>query len=179
MATIYVPEALNIFVTDQGPDNSKHLKITDSTFPVLEEKTVEHHAGGSIGAIEIGGLGLNALTFGFKLVGFDPQSAAQFGLGGSGQVPYTVYGAVRDKQTGTAIELKATIWGRMAKLDMGTYKRGDASEQTHEIKEITRYGLYWNKVELYYYDFFASIWRVNGVDQYADVNGILRISGGG
>jgi phage tail tube protein FII len=62
---------------------------------------------------------------------------------------------------------------------MGTYKRGDAAEQTHEIKEITRYGLYWNNAELYYYDFFASIWRVNGVDQYADVNGVLRISGGG
>jgi len=177
MATIYIPEAVNIFVGDQGPDNSKHLKITDVTLPVLGEKTVEHHAGGSIGAIEIGGLGINALTLGFKLVGFDPHSDAQFGLGGSGQLPYTVYGAVRDKQTGTAIELKSTAWGRMVKLDSGTIKCGDASEQTHEIKEITRYALYWNKVELYYYDYFASIWRVNGVDQYADVNGILRIAG--
>ena len=177
MATIYIPEAVNIFVGDQGPDNSKHLTISDVTLPKLEEKTVEHHAGGSIGAIDIGGLGLNALSVGFKLVGFDPQSAAQFGLGGSGQLAYTIYGAVRDKQTGKAVELKATAWGRMASLDSGTWKRGDAAEQTHEIKEVTRYGLYWNKVELYYYDFFASIWRVKGVDQVADVNSILRVAG--
>jgi phage tail tube protein FII len=52
---------------------------------VLEEKTVEHHPGGGIGAIDIGGLGINALTLGFKLVGVDPQSMAQFGLGGSGR----------------------------------------------------------------------------------------------
>lgn len=179
MATILIPEAVNIFVGDSDSDNSKHLKISDVTLPVLEEKTFEHHAGGSIGALEIGGLGINALTLGFKLVGVDPQSMKQFGLGGSGQLAYTVYGAVRDKQTGKAIEMKATAWGRMVKIDSGALKRGDATEQTHEIKEIVRYSLYWNKSELYYYDYFASTWRVNGTDEYSDVNNILRVSGGG
>lgn len=176
MATIYVPEACNIFVSDQGPDNSKHLKISDITLPVLEEKTIEHHPGGGIGALDIGGLGINALTLTFKLMGVDPQTLAQFGLGGTGQIPYTIYGAVRDKQTGKAIELKAVATGRLVKADGGSIKRGDATEGTYEVKEITAYSLYWNKVELYFYDFFASAWRVNGVDQYADVNGILRIS---
>ena len=175
MATIYIPEALNIFVTDQGPDNSKHLKITDVTLPILREKTMEHHPGGGIGAIQIGGLGFDPLKMGFKLVGADPQSMAQFGLGGTGQVPYTVYGAIRDKQTGTAIELKVTAWGRLIEINSGTWKRGDAAEQTHEINEITLYGLYWNKVELYFYDFYNSTWRVNGTNQVQDVNAILRI----
>ena len=179
MATIYIPEAVNIFVGDQGPDNSKHLKITDVTLPVFQEKTVEHHAGGSIGAIEIGGFGIEPLTLGFKLIGVDPQSMAQFGLGGSGQLVYTIYGAVRDKQTGKVKELKATAWGRMVKLDSGTFKRGEAAEQTHEIKEIFRYGLYWDKSEVFYFDYESSTWRVDGDDQYADVNSILRISGGG
>jgi len=178
MATIYIPEALNIFVTDTGPDNGKHLKITDVTLPKLSEKTMEHHPGGGIGAIQIGGLGFDPLELGFRLVGVDPQSLAQFGLGGTGQVPYTIYGAIRDKQTGSAIELKATSWGRMVTIDSGTWKRGDAAEQTHQIREITMYTLYWNKVELYYYDFYNSTWRVNGVDQVRDVNTILRISGG-
>lgn len=175
MATIFVPEALNIFVTDTGPDNSKHLKITDTTLPKLTEKTIEHHPGGGIGAIQIGGLGIDPLEAAFKLVGIDPQSLAQFGLGGSGQVPYTIYGAVRDKQTGVAVELKATIWGRLTEVDHGTWKRGVAAEQTHKIQEITRYALYWNKAELYYYDFYNSTWRVNSVDQVSDVNAILRI----
>lgn len=175
MATIFIPEACNIFVGDQGPDNSKHLSVNDITLPKLEEKTFEHHPGGAIGALDIGGLGINALTLGFKLAGVDPQSLAQFGLGGSAQLAYTIYGAVRDKQTGRAVEMKATAWGRMTTVDEGTIKRGDATEQTHEIKEITRYSLFWDKSELYYYDFFASAWRVKGVDQYSDVKAILRI----
>lgn len=175
MATIFIPEALNIFVTDTGPDNSKHLKITDVTLPKLTEKTMEHHPGGGIGAIQIGGLGIEALEVGFKLVGFDPQSLAQFGLGGTGQVPYTILGAVRDKQTGTAIELKASIWGRMTEIDNGTWKRGDAAEQTHKIQEITLYSLTWNKSELYYYDFYNSVWRVNGASQVTDIAAILQI----
>jgi hypothetical protein len=179
MATIYIPEAANIFVGDAGPDNSKHLKLVEVTIPDLEEKTIEHHAGGSIGAVNIGGLGLNPLEFNFKLVGVDPQSMAQFGLGGTGQLPYTILGAVRDKQTGKAIALKVLATGRMTKVASGAIKRGDASDQTFTIKEITLFALYWNAVELWYYDFFASIWRVNGVDQYADVNSILQISGGG
>ena len=175
MATIYIPEAINLFVTDNGPDNGKHLKITDVTLPKMTEKTMEHHPGGGIGAIKIGGLGIEALEVGFKLVGFDPQSLAQFGLGGTGQVPYTILGAVRDKQTGTSIQLRASAWGRLTEIDSGTWKRGDAAEQTHKIEEITLYQLYWNKVEVYYYDFYNSTWRVNGVSQVDDVNAILQI----
>jgi uncharacterized protein len=175
MATIFIPEAVNLFVGDEGPDNSKHLSISDVTLPKLEEKTAEHHPGGGIGAVEIGGLGLNALQLGFKLAGVDPQTMAQFGLGAAVDMPYTVYGAVRNKQTGEAIELKATAWGRLTTLDPGTIKRGEAAEQTHEIKQIMRYSLFWNKKELYYYDFYNSAWRVNGVDQYSDVKSILRI----
>jgi uncharacterized protein len=179
MSKIYIPEALNIFVTDQGPDNSKHLTISDVTLPVLKEKTMEHHPGGAIGSIQIGGLGIEPLDLGFKLVGVDPQSLAQFGIGAAGaRVPYTVYGAVRDKQTGKAIALQCMCLGRMVEASSGTFKRGDANQQTHKIQEITLYSLFWNNAELYYYDFFNSIWRVNGVSQVSDVNAILQISSG-
>jgi uncharacterized protein len=177
MSTILVPEAMNLFVGDAGPDNSKHLVIKDITLPVLKEKTMEHHAGGSIGAIQIGGMGIEALSLGFKLVGFDPQSMAQFGLGSTGaQVPYTIYGAVRDKQTGLAIKLQCKCFGRMVEASSGTFKRGDTTDQTHKIEEITMYDLNWNGAELYYYDYFNSTWRVNGVSQVSDVNAILQIS---
>jgi P2 family phage contractile tail tube protein len=175
MATIFIPEALNIFVSDSGSENSKHLKITDVTLPKMSEKTMEHHPGGGIGAIQIGGLGIQALEIGFKLVGFDPQSAVQFGLGETKQVPYTILGAVRDKQTGRAIALKASAWGRMVEMDNGTWKRGDAAEQTHKIQEITLYSLTWDGSELYYYDFYNSAWRVNGTSQVDDIKGILQI----
>ena len=176
MATIYVAEAMNIFV-GTGANASKHLTITENTLPILEEKTVEHHAGGSIGALEIGGLGLNALTQGFKLSGYDPQAMGQFGVvGTTNNNAFTTYGVMRDKQGNTPIELRAVVWGRLTKIQKDTFKRGDLATQTHEIKEITHYELFWNGGELYYYDFYSSVWRINGTDQNQAVNSILRIA---
>ncbi len=179
MATIFIPEAMNIFVgTDANA--SKHLSITENTLPILEEKTVEHHAGGSIGALEIGGLGLQALTQGFNLSGYDPQVMGQFGaVGANNNQAFTTYGVIRDKQGNAPIELRAVVWGRLTKLQKSTFKRGDLANQTHEIKEITHYELFWNGGELYFYDFYSSQWRINGVDQNQAVNAILRIPGAG
>lgn len=176
MSTLFIPEAMNIFVGDDGPDNSKHQSVSTITLPKLEEKTQEHMAGGAVGAIEIGGLGLSPLVIGFKQAGWDPQSMAQFGIGGRAQIPYTMYGVIRDKATGDAVEVKAVARGRMVSLEKSEFKRGDLAEQTHEIKEVTHYELYWNKKELYWYDWKASQWRVNGVPQNSVENSILRIA---
>jgi P2 family phage contractile tail tube protein len=177
MATIYVPEAMNIFV-GTGADASKHLTITENTLPILEEKTVEHHAGGSIGALEIGGLGLVALTQGFNLSGYDPQTMGQFGaVGTTNNNAFTTYGVMRDKQGNTPFELRCVTWGRLTKIQHSTFKRGELANQTHEIKEITHYELYWGGKEKYYYDFFSSVWRVDGVDQNQAANSIMRIPG--
>jgi len=178
MATLYIPEALNIFVGSSA-DSSKHLSITSNTLPVLEEKTAEHHAGGSIGAIEIGGLGLQALTQGFNLSGYDPQVMSEFGSIGAASNTFTTYGVIRDKQGNAPIELKAVVWGRLTKLEMSEFKRGDLASQTHQIKEVVRYQLFWNGAEKYYYDFYGSIWRIDGIDQNQAVNSILRIPSAG
>ncbi|RFB80393.1 phage major tail tube protein [Methylovirgula sp. 4M-Z18] len=174
--TIYVKEAMNIFAGDTGTDRSKHLTLDSLKLASLEEKTAEHHAGGSIGAIEIGGLGMNALSIQFKLKGTDPQTMSLFGINGRTSMPYTIYGVIRDKSTGRAIELKAVAWGRLTKLDPNEWKRGDLDEQDHEIKEITHYELYFDKTEKYFYDFLASTWRVDGTDMNSAEKTILRIA---
>ena len=176
MSSIFVREAMNIFPGDSGNDRSKHLSIANLSIPTLEEKTADHMAGGAIGALEIGGLGINALQVGFKLMGSDAQSMGLFGIGGRNQVPYTMYGLIRDKNGNKPLEMKAIVWGRMTKMAPSEFKRGDLDEQDHEIKEVTHYELYYNKAEKYYFDFFSSAWRVDGVDQNSDLNSILRIS---
>lgn len=176
MSTLFIPGAFNLFAGDDGPNNSKHVSISSVSLPKLMEKTAEHHAGGAIGAIEIGGLGLGALEIGFELAGADPQTMAMFGVGSRATQPYTAYCEIRDKNGNKPLEVKATAWGRMVELTNSELKRGELASQTHVIKELTRYGLWWDKKEIYYYDFFASIWRVNGVDQSAETNSILRIS---
>lgn len=172
---LFIPEAVNLYATDTGPDNSKHLQIMGITLPDMEQQTQEHRAGGAIGAIEIGGLGLNALSCNFKVAGYDPQLMSRFGLGLNATEPYTIYGVIRDKVDGTKKELRAVLRGIMAKLTKGEMKRGDLSDQDHTIKEIIHYELYFDKKEIYFYDWASNVWRVNGNDQFASDNAILRI----
>ncbi|WP_036291591.1 phage major tail tube protein [Methylosinus sp. PW1] len=175
-ASVIIWEAANLFAGDDGPNNSKHLTLQAIMLPQLKEKSAEHHAGGSIGALTIGGLGLEAFELSFKLIGADAQTKAMFGLGTQAVKPYTVYGVLRDKNGGRAIERKVVVFGRLLELNEQEHERGKLGEQDHKVGEITHYELYEDKQEIYYYDFFNSTWRVNGVDRNADMNAILRIS---
>src|SRR5215471_848097 len=114
---LYVQEGCNLFVTDAtGADTSKHLNLESAKLPELEELTKEFYAGGSIGSVEVGGMGLKALEFSFKLKGWDPQTMSQFGLSQPNMMPFSFYGVVRDKNGNTPIEVKAIIKGRMVKI---------------------------------------------------------------
>lgn len=173
--SLIVWEAANLFAGDDGPNNSKPLTLSSIMLPTFREKTQEHHPGGAIGAINIGGLGFEALELSFKLIGADAQTKAKFGLGSKSSQPYTVYGVLRDKNGGRAIERKAIAIGRLSEISESEFQRGQPGEQDHKITEVTHYELYEDKQEIFYFDFFASQWRVRGVDQLQDVNAILRI----
>lgn len=177
-ASVTIWEAANLFAGDDGPNNSKHLVLRSIMLPQWKEKSEEHHAGGSIGAISIGMRSLEALEMTFKIVGSDVQTKSLFGLGGLATRPYTIYGVMRDKQTGRAFERKAIVWGRLMELNESEYERGKLTEQDHKIGEITRYELFEDKKQVLLFDFFASIWRVNDVDQLAEERSILRIPAG-
>ena len=168
MSYVYVNEAFNLYVGNDDADNSKKLVIANLQIPDLEEITQEHHAGGALGAIEVGGLGVKALMSKFKLTGWDPQTMSQFGIGARAQYPFTAKALVRNKNGGAGLGVKAVMWGRLTKISPNEMKRGDLLGHDHEIKEITHYELYFNDAEKYYWDFFASIWRVDGVVQNQD-----------
>jgi len=68
------------------------------------------------------------------------------------------------------------VFGRLVEVGESEFKRGELIEQDHKIAEITHYELWENKAEVYYYDWFGSVWRVNGMNQLADINAMLRIS---
>src|SRR3954469_8749499 len=108
---------MNLWVSDDGPNNSKHLTLDGMKLPTLEEISEAYHAGGAIGEIDVGGLGLKKLEITFKIKGYDPQIMSQFGLGSRGRMPYTAYGLIRDKKSNAAIELKAVAWARLGKME--------------------------------------------------------------
>ena len=50
---------------------------------------------------------------------------------------------------------------------------------THDyaINEVTHYEVWFDNKEKIYWDFWTNTWRVDGVDQNATTNSILRIIG--
>ena len=174
---LLIQEAANIFVGDDGTDNSKHLQLESVKLPTMEEISQEHHGGGAIGAIDVAGLGLKKLEITFKLKGWDPQSMSQFGLHTKGRLPYTIYGSVRDKKTNKAIEVKCVARARLGKIEVDEFKRGDLLGHDYMLHEIWAYSCYFDGIEKYWYDFETQDWRVDGVSQNADERAILRIPG--
>src|ERR1039458_4819477 len=96
---LVIAEGVNLYVGDNPPNNSKHLNLESVRLPELEDMTQSFHPGGSVGQIEVGGMGLKALELTFKLKGWDAQAMSQFGLGSPSQLPYTIYGVRSEEHT--------------------------------------------------------------------------------
>ncbi len=176
MSSFYMMEAANLFCGDHDPSDSKHLTLEEFQLPNMQEIYQEHHAGGSMFQVEFA-VGVEKLGPTFKLKGFDPAVLGQFGLGAGKRNMYTAYGVIRDKRTGIAYPSVAVIEGRLGKANADAFKRGELQGHEYAINEVMHYELSFNGGEVFYFDFFASEWRVGGVDQNADANRILQIGG--
>jgi len=176
MSTLYIVEAANLFCGDHDPANSKHLSIRELQLANLQEIYTDHHAGGARVQIEVG-VGVQKLEPSFRTVGIDPQLMGQFGLGSKLKNIYTAYGEVRDRRTGQSLELKAIMEGRLGKIEGDAFQRGEVMSHGYSINEVTHYEIWLGNQEKLLWDFWTSTWRIDGVDQNATTNSILRISG--
>lgn len=174
MSTIYVMEAVNLFCGDHDPTASKHLTITELKLPPLQAIYADHHAGGARVAIEVE-LGVQKLEPTFKLAGIDPDLLGQFGLGSRYKNVYTAYGKVRDKRTGRDIEAKAIVEARLGKIDPDAFTRGELMGHEYALNEVTHYELWFDGKPKIVWDFFENRWEVDGEDQNAADNRILRV----
>lgn len=165
MANLYVIEAANLFCGAEDLGSSKHLTISNLKLPTMEEKTTEHHPGGSLFAVNISGLGFNPLSATFHLAGYDPDMLALFGLGDQLRRRYTAYGVVRDKLSGRPIQAKATMDARLQRIEQDAFSRGNLAGSDYALAEMMHYECYFDGTERFYFDFASVMWRVNGVDQ--------------
>lgn len=165
MSYWYVNQGMNLFVGDEGPDNSKHLILTSIEIPTMEEITQAHHAGGAFGEVEVGLRSIKALTASFKTSGYDPQTAIQFGIGTGTTLPFTFYSDVKNKNGGANVKVKAVMKGCLTQAKPDSKERGKLMSHDHQIKEIFHYELWFGTQEIYFWDYFATIWRVNGLVQ--------------
>ncbi|WP_315773007.1 MULTISPECIES: phage major tail tube protein [unclassified Bradyrhizobium] len=172
--TVYVQTAANLFCGDDDPTKSKHLTLEEMRLPSLEENYGEHTPGGALIGVEFS-LGIKKLEAGFKLKGFDPDLLSQFGLGSKQRNVYTSYGVIVDKRTGRAIESKAIIEARLGRISQDAFQRGQLAGCDYALNEIVSYQLWFDNKEKIAWDFFTNVWRIDGIDQNADENTILRI----
>lgn len=175
MATFYLMEAVNLFVGDADPTKGKHLTLAELKLPDLTEIYVDHHPGGGRVAAEFE-VGVNKLEPTFKLNGWDPDLLGEFGLGSKIRNMFTAYGVIRDKKAGRAIEAKAIIEARLGSIAPDAFTRGELQGHEYAMNEVMHYELYFDGAIKFKWDFFTNEWIVNGNDENADVNRILRIS---
>ena len=174
MTTLYTFDAANLFCGTVDPTNSKHLAIEHLKLPELDEEFKDHSPSGGRFGFEIP-VGFKKLECTFKLTGFDPQVLTQFGLSSPIANIYTAYSVVVDRRTGQQIEHKAVVEGRLSKVAQSEVKRGETSDTDYRIGGISHYELWFGGAEKIFWDFFTNAWRVDGVDQNATRNSILRI----
>ncbi|HWW46536.1 MAG TPA: phage major tail tube protein [Xanthobacteraceae bacterium] len=174
--TVYMMTAANLFCGDHDPTKSKHLTLDELTLPALEENYSEHHPGGAPVGVEFS-VGIKKFESSFKLKGEHPDLLTEFGLGSKVRNPFTAYGVVKDTRTGRQFESKAIIEARLGVIRPDAFKRGEHRGHDYALNEIMHLEYYFDGAEKLFWDFFTNTWRVNGLDQNADDNRLLRISG--
>lgn len=177
MATIYMLEAVNLFMGDHDPGASNHLELEELKLPEPSIKASEHTPGGGVMTVDFSMNVLEKLEPTFKLRGFNPDRLKQFGLNTPYRHIFTAYGVIRDKRSGRATEAKAVIEAKIGKVAPDGFKRGDDFGHEYTMQEVVSYALSVGDSEVFSVDFFTNIYRVGGVDQFADVNRILRVPG--
>lgn len=174
MANFYMLEAVNLFCGDDA--EGKFLTLDELKVPDLTEAEQDHAPGGGPVAVGVA-THIEKLESTFKLAGYDPDMLKHFGLGKKARQRYTAVGVVRDKRTGRAIEAKSILEARLGKIAPDAFKKGDLHGHEYALIEIMHYELYFDGGEQFYWDFFTNTLRVQGADEQADENRILRIGG--
>jgi P2 family phage contractile tail tube protein len=174
MSTVYLMTAVNLYCGDHDPTKSKHLTLAELKLPDLQAIYVDHHPGGGVAATEFE-VGIQKLEPTFKLNGFDPDLMAEFGLGAKIRNRFTAYGEIIDQRTGRSIESKAVIEARLGRVAPDAFQRGELQGHEYAMNSVVHYEMWFDNKPIYEWDFFTNLWRVNGIDQNADTNRILRI----
>ena len=168
-------EAVNLFCGDHDPTASKHLTLSEIALPTLQGIYADHAPGGGRVGVEFE-VGVEKMEPTFKLNGIDPGLMTQFGLGSKLKRIFTAYGVVIDKRSGRHIEAKAIMEGRLGKVAPSSFQRGELMSHDYAINEMTHYEFWFDDTAKIVWDFFNNVWEIDGNDENAELNQILRIT---
>lgn len=106
-------------------------QASEITLPVPTEKLEEMRNAGMVMPIDIP-MGYDKIESSFKLTSFDPQSISLFGLAVGQEREFMATGALASED-GTIINATAYMRGRLMKSDHGTWKPGEAGDNTYSV----------------------------------------------
>lgn len=173
--TIYVMEAVNLFVGDDRPDDSNHLTIQELKLPGLEENFTDHLPGGAVIGIEVD-THIQRLEATFNLAGWNPEVMTKIGRAEGNQQTFTAYGAIRDRRNGELIESIAVMQGRLGRVNPTAFRKGDLQSHEYSIRGIVHYELKMGERPIYYWDFFENARVIGTEDLNSKLNRILRVT---
>lgn len=169
--TIERIDAATIFVGDDDPNNSLHLKIKSvGVILDLEEATMSHKAGGHVMTLEMGERSFTMGTLKFSMTGIDTDIITRFMP--SKRIKYTVRANVRDLRKDEDVSMVAIVEGRMVRVTHKDFEKESDVGGEYEIKEIVMYELYKNGVEKLWFDYFAGPagYRRNGQPMFPELS---------
>jgi hypothetical protein len=169
--TIERIDAANLFVGDDDPSASLHLKIKSVGIILdLEEATMSHKAGGHVMTLEMGERSFTMGTLKFSMTGIDTDVMTRFMP--SSRIKYTVRANLRDLKKDIDVSLVAIVEGRMVRVTHKDFEKESDVGSEFEIKEIVNYELYKNGQEIFWFDYFAgpSGYRRNGQPMFPELS---------
>lgn len=163
----------NIFLSDSGDSN--HLGLKNIKRPAFKEERVEHKAGGSLLGLNMGMGSFEPLELGFNLMGENMEALKQIGLRAAGRKNYTIREHIRDLESGREFASTSVVSGRLLTVEPDQFEKGSLKGCEYMVGEIISYRYVYDGIEKIDFDFFSSIYRVDGVDINAAANAALGI----
>jgi P2 family phage contractile tail tube protein len=141
----------------------------------MDAQYIEHRAAGAPIAIEIDTV-FARLESTFTLAGWSMDVAALVGQWGSSVNQFWIYGALRDRVTGNVVQAQASLYGQLGRADPNQWRRGDISHWSYSIKGITLYNLTVGGDLAIEFDYYNSIFNIEGNPVGMGSNGVTIAS---
>lgn len=146
-------------------------KIAEFELPKLATSTQDWRGGGMPGAVKID-TGLELGEAKLKMGGLEAELLRNFGETAIDGVRLHLIGAYQADNGSSPDAVEVYIGGRFTEIGFGTSKPGDDTEHEYTVPP-SYYRLVVNGRTEIEIDMIAGIYRVNGVDRYAEIMAII------
>ncbi|WP_408586575.1 phage major tail tube protein [Novosphingobium sp.] len=154
---------LDCFIDGQGHQGT----VEEVELPKIALKTDDWRGGGMLGPVDID-MGLDKIEMGVTMGGLVESAIRSFGASAADAALVRFAGAYQDDQTGNVRAVEIAVLGRLKELDWGNAKVGDNTAHKYKYGcsyyRMTVDGVEWLEIDL-----INMIFRVFGVDRYAEI----------